>query len=207
MAYPKFSLSLGFLPALALGSYMHTIIPFFPSTKCHQFSLAWGPVQSFTFNSGGKTFFKLLPLNCTDPVTWETQYCLHILLSGIKAVLPELCLSCEGDVCSLFYEISSICGCLNSRKNSCKSKELHKIAITSVELCCVEHNCRQQEVEGTSWFNTRCEKFLALRAEVPCLWWMPTDESMPAPQGWGLVFAPFPSSPCPVTVRPCSKAA
>lgn len=62
--------------------------------------------------------------------------------------MPKLCLGCEGDVYSLFYEISSICGYLNGRKNSCKSKEHHKIAITTVEVSSKEHNSQQQKVEG-----------------------------------------------------------
>lgn len=64
--------------------------------------------------------------------------------------MPKLCLGCEGDVYSLFYEISSICGCLNGRKNSCKSKEHHKIAITTVELGSKKHNSQHQKVEGFS---------------------------------------------------------
>lgn len=128
------------------------LLPFlsFPpsATKCHQFILARGPISSFTANIREMHFSSCYHLTVLISTTRGTQYCLHILLCGISTGAKISAWAREGDVYSLFYEIFSICGCLSGRKNSCKSKEHNKIAITTVEPGSKEHNSLQQKVEG-----------------------------------------------------------
>lgn len=68
---------------------------FFPlsAAKCHQFTLAWGPILSFTANIREMHFSSCYHLTVLISATQGTQYCLHILLYGISTdakTLPGL---------------------------------------------------------------------------------------------------------------------
>lgn len=70
--------------------------PFFPplsAAKCHQFTLAWGPISNFTTNIREMHFSSCYHLTVLISATQGTQYCLHILLYGISTdakTLPGL---------------------------------------------------------------------------------------------------------------------
>lgn len=63
------------------------------AAKCHQFTLAWGPISSFTANIREMHFSSCYHLTVLISATQGTQYCLHILLYGISTdakTLPGL---------------------------------------------------------------------------------------------------------------------
>lgn len=70
--------------------------PFLPplsAAKCHQFTLAWGPISNFTTNIREMHFSSCYHLTVLISATQGTQYCLHILLYGISTdakTLPGL---------------------------------------------------------------------------------------------------------------------
>lgn len=83
-----------------LGLCISNCCPFFspsPSllsaAKCHQFTLAWGPISNFTTNIREMHFSSCYHLTVLISATQGTQYCLHILLYGISTdakTLPGL---------------------------------------------------------------------------------------------------------------------
>lgn len=80
-----------------LGLHISNPCPYFffslSAAKCHQFTLAWGPISSFTANIREMHFSSCYHLTVLISATQGTQYCLHILLHGISTdakTLPVL---------------------------------------------------------------------------------------------------------------------